>query len=120
MNKPHLLLLLAAALPCLAQAQASLAIGKHAPAIRAVKGVDELGSGLKAVIRLESHDEADTTAWVAGANYTLAPYLRKAPEGLATIRQWSIAYAYPLSKASYGYARPADKQNPAAPERAAF
>lgn len=51
-----------------------------------------------------------STAWVVGANYTLAAgtvlfgYGRKAPEGLATSRQLSIGYEYPLSKRSYFYA----------------
>lgn len=58
----------------------------------------------------------NTTAWVVGANYTLAAgtvlfgYGRKAPEGVATSRQMSIGYEYPLSKRSYFYADASDNK----------
>ncbi|MES2319205.1 MAG: porin [Pseudomonadota bacterium] len=57
-----------------------------------------------------------TTAWVVGANYTVANgtllvgYGRKEPEGVATTRQWSIGYEYPLSKRTYLYADASDKR----------
>lgn len=52
----------------------------------------------------------NTTAWVVGANYTLAAgtlllgYGRRDPDGAAATRQLSIGYAYPLSKRTYLYA----------------
>lgn len=55
-----------------------------------------------------------TTAWVVGANYMVAAgtvlfgYGRKAPDGVATSRQLSIGYEYPLSKRSYFYADASD------------
>lgn len=55
-----------------------------------------------------------TTAWVVGANYTVAAgtvlfgYGRKAPDGVATSRQLSIGYEYQLSKRSYFYADASD------------
>jgi predicted porin len=57
-----------------------------------------------------------TTAWVVGANYTLASgtvllgYGRKEPDRAAASRQLSIGYAYPLSKHSYLYADASDKK----------
>ena len=129
MNNPLLLLALAAALPGMTQAQsiftinsapdAGLAIGKRDTNTRAFKGVDELGSGLKALIALESRYEPNTRAWLAMANYAvgapgiaLGGYGRKVPEGMASIRQWSIAHAFPLLKRGHAMAH--------APERAAF
>lgn len=58
----------------------------------------------------------NTTAWVVGANYTLASgtvllgYGRKEPDGAASTRQLSIGYEYPLSKRTYVYADASDKK----------
>lgn len=122
MNNPLLVLLLAAALPRLVLAQskpaidAGLAIGKRGAAVRAVKGVDELGSGVKAVIVQGRSYEPDTSAWVAGANYSLGA----SGNALATVRQWSIAYAYPFAQGSHGDPNAAAMKAVSQPERAAL
>jgi hypothetical protein len=51
-----------------------------------------------------------TTAWVIGANFTLSDgtlllgYGSAVPEGVAGTRQWSLGYAYPLSRRAHVYA----------------
>ena len=58
-----------------------------------------------------------TTTWVVGANYNvsggslLVGYGRHAPEGNAATRQFSIGYAYPLSRRIYLFGDIADKKS---------
>lgn len=60
---------------------------------------------------------AETHAWVLGANWTLGPgkllagYGRKSPDGAATVRQLSIGYEYSLSKRTYVYADASSKKS---------
>lgn len=57
-----------------------------------------------------------TTAWVVGANYTVAAgtlllgYGRKAPDGVTQTRQLSIGYEYALSKRTFVYADASQKK----------
>lgn len=57
-----------------------------------------------------------TTAWVVGANFTLSGatlllgYGRTVPEGVAGTRQWSLGYAYPLSRRAHVYADASDRK----------
>jgi predicted porin len=52
---------------------------------------------------------ANTTAWVLGANYTMGPgkvlagYGEKDVDGLQTVKQFSLGYEYSLSKRTYLY-----------------
>lgn len=52
---------------------------------------------------------ADTKAWVLGANWTFGPgkllagYGRKKPDGAATVKQLSVGYEHSLSKRTYLY-----------------
>ena len=52
---------------------------------------------------------ANTTAWVLGANYTMGPgkvlagYGHKDTDGLQTVKQLSLGYEYSLSKRTYLY-----------------
>jgi predicted porin len=52
---------------------------------------------------------ANTTAWVLGANYTIGPgkvlagYGHKDTDGLQTVKQLSLGYEYSLSKRTYLY-----------------
>ncbi len=58
-----------------------------------------------------------TTAWVVGANYSLSGgsllvgYGRHTPEGHTATRQFSIGYAYPLTRRLYLFADMADKKS---------
>lgn len=60
---------------------------------------------------------AETRAWVLGANWTLGPgkllagYGRKRPDGAPTVKQFSIGYEYSLSKRTYLYADASNKKS---------
>lgn len=60
---------------------------------------------------------AETRAWVLGANWTVGPgkllagYGRKRPDGAVTVRQFSIGYEYALSKRTYLYADASSKKS---------
>jgi predicted porin len=59
--------------------------------------------------------DESTSAWVVGANYSVATgtlllgYGRLAPDGAPGTRLWSLGYAYPLSRRAYVYANASDQ-----------
>lgn len=66
---------------------------------------------------------ADTRAWIVGANWSIGPgkllagYGRKRPDGAPSVRQLSIGYEYSLSKRTYLYADASTKKTGASSVR---
>ncbi|MGZ8294467.1 MAG: porin [Telluria sp.] len=64
---------------------------------------------------------AETKAWIVGANYTLgsgrflAGYGQKSPDGMSKTKQMSLGYEYSLSKRTYLYFDLSNKKGPTTP-----